>query len=105
MTKAENSIVRPERLNRVEGNERLTNRLESDNSQGNRSSPIETSNSRISVTRPSFVAFAKTVVISMAPTSTQADIATVNNSAGEKRLRISMAMSAATMSAMRTGSI
>ena len=98
-------MVRPDRLNRVEGNERLTNRLESDNSQGNRSRPIETSNSRMRVTNPSFVAFAKTVLISTAPTSTQADIASVNGSAGGKRLKISVAMSAATTSAIKPGSI
>ena len=43
--------------------------------------------------------------ISIGPTSTQVAIAAVNSSAGDKRLKINMTTSVATISAMSVGSI
>ena len=66
---------------------------------------METIKSSNKVTKPSLVALLITVCISIGPTSTQAAIAAVNSSDGDRRLKINMTISVATISATSVGSI
>ena len=98
-------MVMPERLSKVRGSEPFTARLEMASNQGKRSRPTDTISKSNSVTSPSLVALPITAFISIAPTKTQAAIATVNKSAGARRLKIRAMIRVATMRAISNDSI
>ena len=89
----------------MRGREPFTARLDIASSHGKRSSPTDTISKSNSVTSPSLVALPITPCISIVPTNTQAAIATVNKSAGARRLKINAMIRAATIKAISNDSI
>ena len=89
----------------MRGKEPFTARLEIASNQGRRSRPTDTMSRSNSVTKPSLVALVITVCMLIVPTNTQAAIATVNKSAGARRLKINAMIRAATMRAISNDSI